>query len=205
MASGLKLVAGGKVDVEGGTAMLGSECEGRELLEISRGSSVATGDESVGSRFEETKIPPIGIDCDVRRIFTTLDNDRDVVGIMPIAIDLSLDTIVDVLHVVDEGQSVVVPVVGEGRGSGPFGVAELDGDLHITVGVEIVPVLHSSIQDVPLSAVGDATGELLAGQHGGIGRGPSGGDGTEDIIIRTLAVHSTSLLGVSIVGVVGDD
>ena len=70
------------------------------------------------------------------------------------------------IHLMYEGEKrhlVVVPVLGEVTAPGELDAAHLNRDLH-RVGVQVVPVLHPSVEGVPRGAVGDSVLKDLAGK-----------------------------------------
>jgi len=126
--------------------------------------SIGTAGDGVGSRSEDSVVVAVrgvGLDDVVDLLVGDVIEDGDscsedwfVGGVL----DVSLDSTVDPLHVLDERVLVVVPFGCESSLCWILDHAQLNGDLE-AIRVEIVVILHSTIQNVPVCSIGDSTRE----------------------------------------------
>ena len=65
------------------------------------------------------------------------------------------------LHVLEHGLFVVQPLASDLLGGEVLAAGQLEGDLEC-VGVDVVEVLHAAGHVVPLGAVRDSAGEVIA-------------------------------------------
>ena len=75
--------------------------------------------------------------------------------------DDALGSHVGSLHVLEHGLFVMQPLAGDLLGGEVLATGQLQGDLE-GVGVDVVEVLHAAGHVVPLGAVRDSAGEVIA-------------------------------------------